>query len=419
MKISVLLLTTALVTMGVRAQTVPAPGHGANFDAERKQANELFMAQKPLEALPLYEDLCRQDQNVAVFAERHGAGLFAREATITDAAERAKVHQAGVAEIERAQKLGDNSNYVQAVLGVEAKSPVGAILTNVPLTVGYTYTGSTAAQAVFRQAEAAFGRSDWAQAVQLYAQAAGLDPTWYAPALYAGDSYFRLKDLAHAGEWFSKAVAIDPDRETAYRYWGDAIYQSGEKEAARGKFIAAVVAEPYGKTAYVELKQWADRTGHQMVTPAVTRPEFMTPNGVLQIDPALAGSTQDGRSAWIVYQQYRVAHGARTLNQLVVGGASTATGVVTPSGYRHTVAEEHAALRAMLADLDAKLAAGSVVEANLDPTLRNLRNLERANVLGAWIAINAADAGIRSDYPEYRAKHRQHLAAYVDGYLIK
>ena len=58
-------------------------------------------------------------------------------------------------------------------------------------------------------------------------------------------------------------------------------------------------------------------------------------------------------------------------------------------------------------------------EANLDPSIRNIRNLEKPDVLGAWIAINSADAGIRSDYPDYRAHHRKHLINYVYAYLIR
>ncbi len=395
------------------------PQHEPNFDSERKQANELFLAQKPLEALPLYEDLCRQDPTVAVFAERHGAGLFAREATISDPAARMKVHQMGISEIKRAQALGDDTAYVRSVLNLETKTFVGAVISGIPLTVGYTYRGKPDAQALFNVAEGNFGRSDWAGAAKAYAQAADLDPAWYDPALYAGDSYFRMKDVANAGVWFAKAVAIDPDRETAYRYWGDALFQSGNQIGAREKFVEAVVAEPYGTPPYSELGQWAQRTGHQLVKPAITRPEFITPNGVLQIDPALAASTADGRSSWIIYQQYRVAHGARTLNQLILSGGSDANAVVTTTDYRHTIAEEHAALRAMLADIDAKLKSGTLVETNLDPSIRNIRALEKDNALGAWVAINAADAGIRSDYPDYRAHHRQHLLDYVNGVLIR
>jgi tetratricopeptide (TPR) repeat protein len=296
---------------------------------------------------------------------------------------------------------------------------LGAILSGIPLSVGYTYRGKPEAQTVFQEGEAAFGRSEWAVALQLYIKAAGLDPEWYTPALCAGDTYFRMKDVTNAGIWFAKAIAIDPDRETAYRYWGDALFHAGDRDGAREKFVEAVVAEPYGNPPIAELGQWAKLTGHQLVKPAITRPEFTTPEGALRIDPELAASTQDGRSSWIVYQQYRVAHGARTLNQFMVDGGWDANAVVTPNGYRHTIAEEHAALRALIADIDSKLSDGTLIEANLDPSIRNIRNLEKANVLGAWVAINAADAGIRSDYPDYRTHHRKHLLEYVNGYLIR
>jgi len=77
------------------------------------------------------------------------------------------------------------------------------------------------------------------------------------------------------------------------------------------------------------------------------------------------------------------------------------------------------AMRAMLADIDTRIESGTLMQANLDPSIRNIRNLEKANVLGAWIAINAADAGIRSDYPDYRAHHRKHLIDYIHAYLIR
>ncbi|MBE7180788.1 MAG: tetratricopeptide repeat protein [Terriglobus roseus] len=399
---------------------VPPPHHEANFDAERAQANQLYLDRKPLEALPLYEDLCRQDQTIAVFAERHGAGLLAKVATIADPQQQAPVHNQAIAEIRRAQRLGDNSGFVQTVLDEQTKNFIGAVITGVPLTVGYTYAGTPEAKARWQEGEAAFGHSDWQAAAVLYEQAAALDPKWYMPALDAGDAYFQMNDIAKASEWFGKAVAIDPDRETAYRYWGDALFRANDRDAARLKFVDAVVAEPYSRGPMAELRQWAQRTGHQVVSPAITRPQFITPNGVLQVDPALAASTTDGRSSWVLYQHYRVAHGARVLNQFIVGGGSDRNAVVTsPNGYEHSIAEEHAALRAMLADIEAKLKDGTLSEANLDPSLRNIRVLEQNGMLGAWIAIDAADAGIRQDYPHYRADHRKHLLDYVNTYLIR
>jgi len=96
---------------------------------------------------------------------------------------------------------------------------------------------------------------------------------------------------------------------------------------------------------------------------------------------------------------------------------SDANAVVTPNGYRHTIAEEHAALRAMLADIESKLKSGELTEANLDPSIRNLRTLEKADFLGAWIAINAAMQASDPTIPT-TAPPPRHLVDYVNHFLI-
>ena len=398
---------------------VAAPHHDPDFDAKHARADDLFAHGKSVDALPLYQDLARQDPAVGVFAERIAAGLFAQSDAATDATQKLNLRVSATRELKRAWALGDHSEYVRVHLIAEDHTLVGSVLSGVPLTPGYTYHGKADAQPIFQQAESTFSRGDFATAANLFAQAATADPSWYDAALFAGDSFFRLNDAASAGPWFAKAIAIDPDRETAYRYWGDALFHAGDRAGARDKFIQAVVAEPYGVAAINELRQWASRTGNVIATPAVRIPEFTTDHGELRVDGNLQASRADGRFAWIAYQKYRVAHGALTLQQPVVAGASDKDGVLTPSGYRHTIAEEHAALRAMLAEVEAGLQTGELTEAALDPNIRNIRNLEKSNFLGAWIALNFADAGIRSDYAQFRSHHRKHLAEYVVSVCIR
>jgi tetratricopeptide (TPR) repeat protein len=59
----VILAAVCLASAGAQPpeqrQTMQTPQHEANFDAERKQANDLFLAGEILKSLPLYEDLCR------------------------------------------------------------------------------------------------------------------------------------------------------------------------------------------------------------------------------------------------------------------------------------------------------------------------------------------------------------------------
>jgi tetratricopeptide (TPR) repeat protein len=393
--------------------------HEANFEAERKQANDLFVAGKTLEALPLYEDLCRQDPTSAVFAERHAAGLIAKIAVMPDGPDREAVAQRVLAELRRAQSLGDNSPYLQTLLSILNRNALtGAMVSGAPLTVGYTYAGTPEAQAIQKEAEAAFVNHEIDKALKLYESAAIVDPKWYTPRLDAGDMYYRMKDATNAGIWFQRAIDIDPDRDTAYRYWGDAIYKSGDSAGAKMKYEQAVVAEPYAKPAWIALQQWATVTKTPVSRPEITRPEFTTPDGKLQVDPALTTETGDGHASWLVYQNARVAHGARTLKQPIAGGAYDANGQLTPKGYRHSLAEETECLTAMLASVQEKLNRGIVTPEKLEPSLKLLLQLQKDGMLECWILFGGSDGGIRYDYPGYRKEHRELLVAYVDRYIL-
>ena len=399
-------------------QAIQAPQHEANFDVERKQANDLFLAGEILKSLPLYEDLCRQDQTIAVFAERHGSGLLRKASTLSDPTTQKLMQEQGMAEIRRAAKLGDNSAYVQTILSASAKSVMGSAISGLPLSVGYLYHGSTEAQPVMKEAEASFGREDISGALKLYLRAAQMDSKWYDAALYAGDMYFRQGDADNAGIWYAKAIAIDPDRDTAYRYWGDALMKAGKPDQARVKFEQAFVAEPYSRPGWLSLVQWARLTKTPVTIPQIALPKFTISEGALVPDPALTteAAKSSGRASWTAYESCRAKH-------LPVGGGTSGFGVsadgsVTPTGNYHSLGQEVECLRATLIDLRIRMADGSISEANLDPSLKMLLQLDKDGVLPCWILLNAADQGIRFDYPAYRKANREELIAYVDRYLL-
>ncbi|HEV2579058.1 MAG TPA: hypothetical protein VGU25_17770 [Acidobacteriaceae bacterium] len=409
-----------LLSLGVGAMAQQAaPQHQANFDAERQQANQLYLAGKTLDALPLYEDLCRQDQTVAVFAERHGTGLLAKADVTADPKAKAALTDAGMSEIRRAQSLGDNSPYVVSILNAASKTPAAAAanapLGIPPLTVGYTHVPSAKAQALYGQAQQVFDQQNYAAAAPLYVKASQADPQWYMPALNAGDTYFHLKDFKNANLWFAKAVTIDPDRETAYRYWGDELFAAGDRMGAKAKYVDAVIAEPFTGATWSKLQEWARVTRTSFVIPRVNRPEFTTPDGKLKVDTALEKETGDGRSSWLVYERVRVSHGAPAAGQLVMAGASGVNGQFTPKGYVHTLDEEMAALNAMLADVQKNMAAGTVTEDKLDPGIRAMLILQKHGFLEPFVMLNFHDAGLRHEYPAYRAANRGLLVAYLNG----
>ncbi len=399
-------------------QAPPALHHQANFDAERVQADELYRAGKPLEALPLYEDLCKQDQTIAVLAERHGSGLLDKAEITSDPKAKEELTNEGLAEIRRAQSLGDASPYVAAVLNAASKTSAGAAMNAPlgmpPLTVGYSHVGSAKALPFYEQAEQAFAQQSYAAAAALYGKASQADPQWYIPALDAGDAYFHLKDWKNANTWFSKAVAIDPDRETAYRYWGDELFAAGDRMGAKAKYMDAVIAEPFTAVTWSKLQEWTRVMQTPFVIPRVQRPEFTTPDGKLKVDAALEKDTGDGRSSWLVYERVRVSHGAPAAGQLMMAGASAANGQFTPKGYVHTLDEEMDALHAMLADVQKNMATGTVTDAKLDPGIRAMLILQQHGLLEPFVLLNFHDAGLRYGYPAYRAAHRGVLVTYLN-----
>jgi len=412
------------VAPGTPSQPAPKVAHEANFDAERAQANQLYLAGKRLEALPLYEDLCRQDQSLAVFAERHGLGLIAKAGTLSDPKQQQAIYMEGMGELTRAQKLGDDSPSVINMVSTYSRTPFGVVTTGsmgtLPLTIGYYYNGSPQAQPLIQQGEAAFKHNDLSTALKFYLAAAAADPSLYSAALFAGDVYFRLKDFSNAGVWFAKAIAIDPDRETAYRYWGDALMQAGDNAGALVKYEQAIAAEPYTLSTMSGLKQWGAQTRTALLIPVMHHPYLPRNNGKITNADQFT-ETGDGRSSWLVYAQSRLAHDPTVIfDQWVMGGSVPNTPEVkfVPNGYVHTLAEEVDAINAMLADVKKNLAAGTVTEEKLIPELKTMLQMQKDQMLEPFILLSYNDAGLRHGYPEFRTAHRDQVVAYIDRYLI-
>jgi len=404
----------------------PAPkvAHEANFDAERAQANQLYLAGKRLEALPLYEDLCRQDQANPAFAERHGLGLIIKAGTLSDPKQHSEMYAQGMNELERARSLGDDSPAVVNMLSTYSRTPFGVVSTGamgtLPLTVGYYYNGSPQAQPLIQQGEEAFNHGDLATALKFYLDAYAADPKLYTAALYSGDVYFRQKDYINAGIWFAKAIAIDPDRETAYRYWGDALLQAGDSNGARSQFEQAIAAEPYTLSTMSGLKQWGALAHTAVLNPIMHHPYLPGANGKITNADQFA-ETGDGRSCWLVYAQSRLAHDPNVIfDEWVMAGAVIQSPQLNfvPNGYIHTLAEEVDAINAMLDDLKKKMSAGSVTEEKLLPEMKAMLQMQKDKMLEPFILLNFNDAGLRHGYPEYRAAHRDQVVAYIDRYLI-
>lgn len=226
------------------------------------------------------------------------------------------------------------------------------------------------------------------------------------------DATERSSLFDRAGEWFAKAIKIDPDRETAYRYWGDTLLEYGKDDEALTNFIEAVVAEPYSQISYNGLTKWAQKNQRQIGHPRIDIPSNVTSNkpgevNIIVDESALKGSKDDGSSAWIMYGMVR----ALWVNKKD-GSRSDDFARAYPNEptYRHSLAEELAALRAVVESVQTQTKEKRVKK--LTPSLENLMKLSDAGLLEAYILFARPDQGIAQDYAGYRKTNRDKLRRY-------
>ena len=361
---------------------------GQSDDPERERAVKLYEASKYTDALPLLEKLAVKYPDDPVVLSRLGFTLYVTTATLKDPAERQKVRARALAILLRSRQHGDDSNLTRLTL--DALNSRDS--TDIP------FSNIRDAEKAIRDGEAAFAGGDLDAALAHYKHALELDPELYEAALYAGDMYFKkgyaMTDrsagselMDKAGEWFARAVAISPDRETAYRYWGDALTWQDRRDDARAKFVEAIVAEPYSRSSWVGLSQWAQKYGVRLAH--------------LRVDVPKDAAASD--PVWGPYAAARAEWRSRRFAAEFPG----------ESGYRHSLAEEAAALRAVAVAASSSAWAGK----ELTPSQQNLIELNKDGLLEAYVLFALADEGIARDYAAYRKTNRERLRHYLLDYV--
>lgn len=390
----------ALVMIALSATAARAFQQAAqNDDAERRRAFQLYDQSKFTDAAPILERLAAAHPDDVALLSRLGFALYATTATMNDVAARKRTRDRALVALKKAQQLGDNSALTQAVIdAIEAGEKASEL----------SFSERQEADQAMREGESAFAQGDFPTAIKAYQRALKADPHLYEAALFLGDVYFKSNRQDEAGRWFARAILIDPNRETAYRYWGDSLMKQNKMMEAREKFIEAYVAEPYNRLAQTGLVQWARLNNIRPSHPAIDIPTSVSSpqegRTNITLDPSHMNQS-DGTDAWIMY-------GVTRANWQTKKFAETHPN----EPYRHSLAEEAEALRAVL-DLVAVHSRENRVK-QLDPSLAALMKLNQDGLLEAYILLARPDQGIVQDYAAYRKAHIDLLRRYVNDYVL-
>jgi tetratricopeptide (TPR) repeat protein len=370
-------------------------------DAERKRAFQLYKDANYTEALPVFEKLAAAAPNDREVVETLGFLVLGQAIYLKDAEARKRARLRAREILTRAEKMGADDALLKTMLA--ASPPDG----------GNDISFSTRKEVdeAMRDGEGAFAKGDYSKAIESYERALLFDARQYEAALFTGDAYYQLGQAERAGEWYAKAIAINPDRETAYRYWGDVLMKHGNASGARDKFIEAFIAEPYNRLARAAFIQWAQQNDVAIAHPKIDIPTSVTPleNGKMTVNldaNVLKGDDKNGTSAWIVYGLVRAAWAT----------ADFAKEYPEEKKYRHSLKEEAAALRAVIAALSNEKKDKDI--SKLDASLQTLLKLEKAGLLEAYILLATPDEGIAHDFATYRRANTDKLRRYLVEYVM-
>jgi tetratricopeptide (TPR) repeat protein len=387
-----------LLTIAIFAPPVLAQDNADAYKSERQKAVELFNQQKFLEALPLFEDLVKQNPADNETLLGLAACLVNHSATVQDADAAAKERLRARDLLLKAKELGNNSNLLQNLLQLLQASSTEQI----------KYSDNAEADQAFRLAEAAFAKRDFAEAIKDYSKALELDPGNYSAALFIGDSYFAEKDFVRAGEWYGRAIQINPNKETAYRYYADMLTKNGEMDKARTKAIQAVVAEPYDPITWRGLQQWATSNKLQINRVAIKVPNSVTQKDDKNITISIDSSHENAAgAAWMIY----------SITQAAWHGEEFKKTFPEEKQYRHSLPEETQALTMAAESLTAKNKKKSPKPPE-DPDLALLLRIYQAGMIEPYVLLSAPDAGIVKDYDAYREKNRAKLEEYLSAFVV-
>jgi tetratricopeptide (TPR) repeat protein len=347
----------------------------------------LLQQQRFGEAIPRLALLVEAMPDTANLRVMYGVALLGHSKQINDVTEAKRLSAEALVQFQAAKKLGDKTPDLDAYIRILGGGGAEATVSN---------EGMSDAEKTLAQAESQFARSNYDEAIVLYAKALSLDPTLYEAATHSGDAYVAKQDWENAEKMYQKAIAIDPRRETAYRYSATPLMKQKKFDQARDRYIEAYIAEPYNQMSSRGIDQWASITGAKLGHPEIRLPD------VKQAKPANSEDKKVDalKEVWNAYLSVRAEW---TKSKFAAAYPSEKT-------YRHTLKEETEAIRSAL-----RLAMEKKVES---PDLKLLQKLDTAGLLEAFVLLSMPDDGIAQDHRPYWNDNRTKLRQYVLDHII-
>lgn len=392
LKIILVLVFSMLFSQAV---FVAAQTQQEDVDKLRIKAAALMKLQRYVDALPILEQIIIADPEDGTAHFYFGFSLLSKAADTADAAERKKLRVRALKAFVKAKDLGDDS---QLLAGLIQSIPSDG-------SEPGKYSQNIVAEEFMRIGEAAFANGKNDEALAAYQNALQADPKIYEAALYSGDVHVQTGKFDLAETWYQKAITIDPYRETAYRYSATPLMKQEKYEQARNRYIEAFITEPYSRFALQGLIQWAEITGNKLGHPLIEPPEFKVGQDGKSESTITFNPDNENSISWIGYTATRS-------EWLEKKFAKTFPNEKT---YRHSLQEEAEALRSVLKI--AKEMKGK--NKKTDPQIQRLMDLEKDDLLEAFILMALPDEGIAQDHNAYLRNNRDKLRQYVLKYVVK
>lgn len=392
-----LLVVLCLMLGASFSAAISAQDKPGSFAAERERAIQMINEGKYIESLPLFEKLAASKEADGDVFFGLGIGLLHKADQAGNVAARKEGRVKARNALLRAKELGLQDSQLDSILATI--KPDGGERGK---------SDSDEANKAMDEAFTEFAAKNYLKAAELYEKAARLDPGFYEAALYTGNSFYGAREHEKAGIWFAKAVALEPNRETAHRYWGDSLMVSGKAEEAKSKFFDAIVAEPYNQMSWRGLRQFAQLNKLTLAHPKIDVPTDISANEkgdktTITLDQSILKDDKDGSGAWLMYG----------ITRALWRNGEFLKKYPNEKTYRHSLAEEAAALKSVLAAVknqkDIK---------QLSQSLKLLQEINDAGLLEAYILLSRPDAEISRDYESYRQNNRDKLKRYLTEFMI-